>query len=428
MKTGGTNNTVGSNSKVAVTIAKKSLPKVRKAVHDRPRTGALKASFRSGWQCVPLCCPNAPPYYHKQVREHPAQRVRRCPALEEKVADSTLFGRNNCSKPFNFTKPQKLGSANFGIRTSTHGFTILELLVATTVSIILLGLFLSVSTHILDAWGQSRDSLSANAKARIVLDTLSSDLESAIIRDDPGVWLAADLLEADTQISGRWEDSDISKPSGDASLEIDFSDPSLTAKDYRFGIAGCWIRFFASPADASESGYSGDVNAIAYQLIRRKPHSQSSEADESYNLYRSIVRSDHTLDEVIEDKGYFIDAFDGNSYQGQPGEISTPRNDSSLLARDVVDFGVVFYAQNASGQNAVIFPGVGESQGFRVPDDGIPSSAEIFVRILDEEGAKQISAFERGLIPSDDPDFWWKTVNQFSMVYTRRVQFRSGQL
>jgi len=309
----------------------------------------------------------------------------------------------------------------------TKGFTVLELLVASTVSIILIGLFLTVTTNILDAWGQSRDSLSSNAKARIILNTLSVDLESAIMRDDKGVWLACDLLTT-TSVSGKWNQASNQKPADDRSLEIDFEDESLTANDYRFGVAGNWIRFFASAADASVSGDFGDVNAIAYQLIRREPRSTSSSADESYNFYRSIVRSDYTMEEVVEDEGFFIDEFDGSEFEGHPGEIVSPRNDASLLARDVVDFGVILYEIDDAGQNRVLFPKQGGTMEFRVPADGIPTSADIFVRILDEEGAKQINAFERGLIPNDDPDFWWDTVIKFSTVYSKRVYFKAQPL
>lgn len=309
------------------------------------------------------------------------------------------------------------------------GFTVLELLVASTVSIILIGLFLSVSANILDAWRQSRDSLSSNAKARIVLNTLTTDLESAILRDDRGVWLACDLLETRAN-SGRWERAAIpqnEKPNDATSLEIDIANPDFGPLHYRFGVAGAWLRFFASPTDAAGSGDGGDVNAVAYQMIRRKPHSRSSELEESYNLYRSIVRSDHTLEEVKEDEGYFIDRFDGQSYEGQPGEVTTPRNDSSLLARDVVDLGVVFYRRNSLGQDEALFPLTGGVRQFRVPRDGIPESADVFVRILDEEGAKQINAYERGLIPSTQSDFWWETVNRFSTVYSKRIHFKTGQ-
>lgn len=307
------------------------------------------------------------------------------------------------------------------------GFTILELLVATSVSVILLGLFLSVSTNILDAWGSSRDSLSSNATARIVLDTLAGDLESAIIRNGDGVWLACDLLETKNN-SGRWESARNEKPTGTQSLQIDFENPALTSNDYRFGVAGSWVRFFASPVDASSTENGGDINAIAYQLIRRKPHSQASEAEESYNLYRSIVRADHTLSEAIEDSGYFIDQFDGASYEGQAGEILSPRNDSSLLARGVVDFGIVFYATDSLGNREVLFPKPAGPRIFRVPLETVPESAQVFVRILEEEGAKQLSAYERGLIPTGDPDFWWNSVNRYSTVYTCWIQFKGGSL
>jgi hypothetical protein len=134
------------------------------------------------------------------------------------------------------------------------------------------------------------------------------------------------------------------------------------------------------------------------------------------------------MEEVVEDKGYIIDAFDGADFEGHPGEIISPRNDASLLARDVVDFGVILYEIDDAGQSRVLFPKQGGPTEYRVPADGIPTSADIFVRILDEEGAKQINAFERGLIPNDDPDFWWDTVIKFSTVYSKRVYFKAQPL
>ncbi len=307
------------------------------------------------------------------------------------------------------------------------GFTVIELLVASAVSVLLIGLFLGVTTNILDAWTQSRDSLSSNAKARMILNTLTVDLESALIRNDKGVWLACDILETTTN-SGKWSIAANQKPSDDTSLEIDLENNDLNSNDYRFGVAGSWIRFFTSAMDASTSGDFGDINAVAYQMIRREPRSRSSDVDESYNLYRSVVRSDYTMEEVAEDKGFFIDAFDGEEFEGQAGEIIAPRNDASLIARDVVDFGVVFYERDINNRNQVLFPKQGEPKQFRIPADGIPTSVEIFVRILDDEGAKQINAYERGLVPSEDPDFWWNTVRQFSEVYTKRIYFKSDTL
>ena len=310
---------------------------------------------------------------------------------------------------------------------SIEGFTIIELLVASSVSIVLMGLFLSVTTNILDAWGQSRDSLSSNAKARIILNTLSTDLESAIFRNDRGVWLACDILETTTN-SGHWNTAANQKPSNETSLLVDTENEDLDSDDYRFGVGGSWIRFFASAADASVSGSFGDVNAVAYQMIRREPRSRSSTADESYNLYRSIVRSDYTMQEVAEDQGFFIDQFEGEEFEGQAGEIISPRNDASLIARDVVDLGAVFYRRDSSNRNQVLFPKQGGPKQIRIPLDGIPTSVDIFVRILNEEGAKRINAYERGLIPTTDPDFWWNTVEQFSTVYSKRIYFQAESL
>jgi hypothetical protein len=74
----------------------------------------------------------------------------------------------------------------------------------------------------------------------------------------------------------------------------------------------------------------------------------------------------------------------------------------------------------------------GYGGGSQLPN-GIPVAAEIMVRILTPEGARQIQAFENNLIVrppgvASDAEYWWQIVNQNSQVFTRRVEIRSTAL
>ncbi len=312
------------------------------------------------------------------------------------------------------------------LRNKQHsGFTLIELLVAAAVALAMLGIFLKVTNNVLDAWSSSADSLHSNSTARQVLDIVCGDLESLLIKNDNGIWLAAEILET-TSNSGVWETAPHEKPAGATSIETDLG--KHNSSHYRFGQAGMWVRFFASPVDSSASSSGGDINAIAYQLIRRNVSSKSSSRDASYNLYRSVVRGDYTMDEVVRIGEYNITKFASEStLEGSPGEIKTPDERHSLIARNIVDFGIAFYAQNSTGQFTPFFPDkITSSKSFFVPEDSVPIAADVFIRVLNKEGAGIISSYEQGLIPTDDEDYWWKIVNAHSTVFSKRVYFRTS--
>jgi len=310
------------------------------------------------------------------------------------------------------------------MRTDTRkGFTILELIVAAAISTVLLMLAISLSTDVLDFWGHSQSKLSSHAQARVILETLSTDLESAVF-DNEGTWMAADIL-TNRSNSGKWQDASSSLQKPQDSLEIDFDDENIRPVDYRFGAAGTWLRFFSQPMDGASSSDPGKLCAVAYQIIRRSPIDGSAP---SYNLYRSVVSATNTLDEAIEDGGYHIDLFDGSSSQRNPGEVTTPNRTASLMGLNVVDFGILLYTQAPQGGLKRIFPNQGQALSYRQNEETTPVAADIYLRILTEEGRQRIDAYEDGRIASDDPEFWWNTVTQFSETFSRRVYFRSQAL
>ncbi len=92
-----------------------------------------------------------------------------------------------------------------------HGFTILELLVATAVMALFLVLASQVVSSSLSQWGFANDKMSGNLQARLAFDWLGRDLQSVCLADDGSEWLRIEpsdpLNTTDTQgnvMKGSW--------------------------------------------------------------------------------------------------------------------------------------------------------------------------------------------------------------------------------
>ena len=250
--------------------------------------------------------------------------------------------------------------------------------------------------------------------------------------------------------------------------------------DYRFGQAGVWLRFFTNQVTADTS--QAAPIAVAYQIVRIKPQANSTTREMRYWLFRSTVRpapTTATTRSVLK-AGYDLTENTANGYNkntltnsgiNEPGGIRQPDREL-LLANNVIDFGVRFWRRNqATGQDVLLFPAddtgnpdntalgyaatmdppgsvtaTGGSSstipfggnltvaGFNTAgEDGIgyPDSAEVMIRVLTDEGARLIAAFESGdsIAPSatgtptqaENDTYWWTLAEAHSIVYTDRI-------
>jgi len=184
---------------------------------------------------------------------------------------------------FTFTtcKPQR--------KCKNTGFTLIELLVAVGITAMLVGLMLTIVVNVMGGWSRSSGSLTAGNQARLVMDQLTRDLQSAILKSDSAsnVWLAATIQPAG--VIGDWGGS---KPEA-GSLSIPTltatTDPVPSLDDYRFGQAGVWLRFFSTVPDTNETGHLSAPRAISYQIVREPVTAGSSEY--RYLLFRSEFTS-----------------------------------------------------------------------------------------------------------------------------------------
>lgn len=363
-------------------------------------------------------------------------------------------------------------------RRQKSGFTVLELLVAVSVTALLAGMLLNITSQVVSTQTQASSDLETNQVAQFILDRIQEDLHCAVYKNDGNVWLAASIPE-DTSISTSWKDDGVTagKPTNDSgSLRIvptDWTDGpndifansnnQLSLIDSRFGVAGTFLRFFTqAPELDPDISNTGGARAISYQIIRHGI-TKASTSRPRYQLFRSDVTTKETFN-----AGYNLHPTEGNynisgaNGSRSPGNIMNPIfNDADgvstdfSLASNVIDFGIrAFYInQHTSGVGNLvqIFPDVNASTGGSPPynyfatnnpnyigETGKPSKyskfpevIDVMIRILSSEGASAISAFEDGLIPPPNgfsPDeYWWELAEKNSEVYVRRIRvFASG--
>jgi prepilin-type N-terminal cleavage/methylation domain-containing protein len=335
---------------------------------------------------------------------------------------------------------------NFNLRSRASapaGFTIIELLVAVAVTALMVSLMLTIVVNVLGGWNRSSGTLSSGNQARTVMDLITTDLQSAILRRDGNVWLVATIQNTASDWSG---DNPTKKPLATApspansrsipAFPTTLTDPLSAIEDYRFGQGGVWLRFFSTVPDTNlTTSTISAPRAVAYRIIRQSVTGSGKES--RYMFYRSELAPDTTFT-----TGYNL--FGADYYTGV---IKIPNRDS-LIANNVVDFGVRFLKPNGLKQLIPIFPNSNDvsfaatsditkvGQGVDAspaPIRDFPTVADIFVRILTDEGATQIANFEAGLItrPTDinsDDEYWWSLVIANSRVYTRRVEIKANSL
>jgi type II secretory pathway pseudopilin PulG len=278
--------------------------------------------------------------------------------------------------------------------SARRGFTIIELLVAAGVTLILVGLLVSITTGILNTWSRTTGRLSSHNQAKVAFDQLANDLQAIVLRKDANAWLIASI-QADQTGAGdagpataiKWNPSyavttgGIGKPDAAASgaaSSLRLAPNSRRLEDYRFGHAGVWLRFFTHEPDSND-----DINnvavprAVAYQIARvpvqRNGGSDPVTAPQDFPdlrwaLFRTRVCQTPFADNSIQNSnrsvlgaGYNLAAAvytttaAGGGNPADPGNLRRPDKFDDLLANNVIDFGVRIYERNGNN-DVLVFP------------------------------------------------------------------------
>lgn len=347
-------------------------------------------------------------------------------------------------------------------KTNLEGFTILELLVAVSVTALLAGMLFNITSQVMKTQTQASANLETNQVAQFVLDRIQEDLQCAIFRNDGNVWMAAEILN-NTDNSGEWVEATVPKPAQGSTRVLpshwpsdleDGNEGSLV--ESRFGSAGVWLRFFTTAPEVDpDAENTGGARAISYQIVRHGLTGSESSTPR-YQLFRSDVSVRNTLR-----AGYNLDPVDGNYSSGkatqngprESGNIVNPlfNKNSSIstdfsLASNIVDFGIRAHVMQKKPQGLSylhqIFPDLNETSDtfsylassspkyYKDPQNKLlnafPDVIDVMVRIITSEGANSLSALEDGLIPiptdMNKDEFWWDIVEKNSEVYVRRIK------
>lgn len=315
-------------------------------------------------------------------------------------------------------------------RFSQCGFSLIELLVAITVTVLLAGLLITVTSGAINIWGRSQSNLTTNSQAKIALDLLVRDLQAAVRSTDTANSFAVDVLSSAALNSHNWRLVDPRmKPADTISLQA-LANTNVPAdqriSEARFGQSGIWLRFITTNVETGGSL----PTAVSYQIIRRPVSGTVTGANLApirYTLYRTKVGNDDT----------FRNGYDMTS------SAYTDMEDAALadaLCDNVVDFGVWCYAREVDGTLTRLYPDADKDRMFRgfgqasaAEANRYPDVVDVMLRVLSESGAEQLEQIELGRVSrppeyTSDDLWWWGIVNAESRVFTTRVEVGSSQL
>ena len=354
-----------------------------------------------------------------------------------------------------------------------RAYTLLELLVAASITAAIAGVIAVLVSNISNTWTRTAGRLSADAQARIALDQITQDLEGAIYRDDGNTWMAANILDTTTNATGLWVNAQTTsnaKPNG-SNGSLLLTTPSIA--DARYGLAGTWFRFFTTRRGSNIISTSAPLVdtisapvAVSYQIVRRRTSASNLNLNTGYFLHRSEVRpsSSGTSPGVIESGYSFLPtsfyqvntAGNTGSITGDPRSVLVPgsvTNLDSILADNVIDFGIRAYVRDPNGGLRLIFPadalgkptGTASTRLVGIISPTAPLSAsnfsqhfpvvvDVMIRVLTDEGVRQIANMEKSPALNRPTQYltpaawWWAVATANSRVYTRRIVIKSEPL
>lgn len=184
-----------------------------------------------------------------------------------------------------------------------RAFTLIEIMVATVIMVVLVGLVIQITSEVLKVWSRSSGKLAANAEARIAMDIITQDLETAVFRNNGQQWLR---VQGPETTGGKYDGDTVS------------------------------LKFF-SPALDRPTG-PGDICAIGYRLSYKQSYTGGPNV---YALYRMIVDPELTF----------------NSYMGSSSAASRPQESltSALWADDLITADENYLVSNIVGFKVLVY-------------------------------------------------------------------------
>lgn len=208
------------------------------------------------------------------------------------------------------------------ISHKSRGFTIMELMVAMAITTIIVTVLVTVTSIALDTWNRSRSELRASRQAKTMIDTLTKDFESMVVRrGNSNEWLSA--VSTTGQIGDRIRSTN--------AVDLIFYTAVTDRYDGNIG-----------PNSSTDKG--GDVSCVGYKLSYRDPVSTTggSSKFETFVLNRLLLDPDETFTNILGEND-LVAAFGGYGAQ-----LNRPEN---FVCENVFQFTITFHVQVAKVVN-----------------------------------------------------------------------------
>jgi hypothetical protein len=276
----------------------------------------------------------------------------------------------------------------------------MELLVAMTVTTLIVASLISITSIAMDTWNRSRSELRASRQAKSMVDSMARDLESFISRRDnsSSEWLSA-TAESVTNSPGE-------VPSA---VKLIFF---TAAADRYLGAIG------------SSTDMGGDVSCVGYQLGWQNPTQTGTSGNvNTFVLNRHLVNPDVTFSSLLG-KNELASSF------------SMVTDPESFVCENVFQFSVTFNVQvptTTAGvfENRQITIGPATGNVFRVTGKGLTekptddpdpkvdlthgkiTSMAVSITVLSDAGVEQL---RKSSGKANDPEFLAKNSYQYSKL------------
>ncbi|RYD36036.1 MAG: hypothetical protein EOP85_18550 [Verrucomicrobiaceae bacterium] len=262
----------------------------------------------------------------------------------------------------------------------------------------------SVTSIALDTWNRSRAELRASRQAKAMLDVMSRDFESLVVRSGNNF---------------QWLSALASSPVGDPKLQ------STNASELIFFTA-VTDRYNGDLGADSTSDRGGDISCVSYKLAYKDPVDGGGSSDfETFVLNRLVVNPDETFDDLLAREDL------ETAFRTYDAELSSPEN---FVCENVFQFSVTFHIQvtqkNASGDvtGVVMVPvTVGknaQTEEFRVYGTGIDTDVSGTSVSASELAAGRLTALEISVTVISD--FGIDQVKRRSMNDSQKAEFLAG--
>jgi len=276
----------------------------------------------------------------------------------------------------------------------TGAFTLIEIMVATVIMVVLVGLVIQITGEVLKVWNRSSGKLGMNAEARIAMDLITRDVEMAVLRNNQQQWL---------RVEGPVNMNNGAPYDPDNTVSLKLFSPALDRPD---GV--------------------GDLCAIGYRLQYKESYPGG---DPTYALYRRVVDPSTTFNQYLgsgdpstSPQGTLI----GSNWSDTGSNGIT--NDSNYLVGNIIEFKVLIYAQsdplvpvNVDSAGILKEYAYGGVNGSTIP----LLYADVTLRVISDEGLEILtlpSLSGTGYTSYQD------VVRAHSDLFTRRVHFMARPL